>query len=67
MTRVGHIEGLDPMVIIEIDDKTGKWIKFIRKNKGNKDSLTDCYKKAIDANEDLKPIEKTRLKQRQIE
>jgi len=54
----------DPDVLIEIDGRSGKWIRFIQ-NPNNK-TLRRVYQHAIDVSPDLTPSEKTSMRNRQI-
>ena len=67
MTIMSLIEGLNQEIVIEIDDNTGAWTKFIKKDKGNRDSLQDCWEKMLDANTKLTATKRTTLKQRRID
>jgi len=64
-TILSNIEGLDSE--IQIESENGRWVRFVKKNRGNNDSLQKCYEKSIDANQTLDSVTKTRLKQRQID
>lgn len=60
MTEISSIRGADPKIKIEIDDKTGKWIRFIVNP--TRKTLREVYNDALDDNTKLTDAQRTELK-----
>jgi len=67
LNTVRDIDGIDPGVEIEIDPRTGRWIRFVKKPPGYTKTLQETYETGLDSNSSLSNPQRTALKSRNID